>query len=249
MQESNKMATMPMGRLLLTMAVPLMLSLVVQSLYNIVDSIFVARLSETALTATSLVFSVQFLMIAVSVGTAVGLNALVSRLLGRQDTEGACRVATTGLWVTLVSALVFSQGGMAFSGPFSRRLTPDPDLARLCSQYMWICTVFFQGIFLQTYGQRLLQSVGDTVYSMVSLVIGAVLNILLDPIMIFGLLGFPALGIEGAAIATVIGQWVGTIAALGFNRWRNPSVHVWLSGYRFQWREGVWKELFTSFFA
>ena len=209
MNPKNKLAEMPIRPLLYTMAVPLMLSLLIQSLYNIVDSIFVARLSETALTAASLVYAIQFLMIAIGVGTAVGLNALLSRKLGQKKPEEACRAATTGLFLMLGTSLVFTLVGLLFSNRIATALTNDPELQQLCREYLSVNLVFCWGIFLQTYGQRLLQAVGDTVLSMVSLIIGAVVNIILDPIMIFGLLGCPAMGIRGAAIATVIGNVVG----------------------------------------
>ena len=179
MDRKNKLADMPVRPLLYTMAVPLMLSLLVQSLYNIVDSIFVAKLSEAALTAASLVYSIQFLMIAVGVGTAVGLNALLSRKIGQHKTEEACQAATTGLFLMLVISLLFSVTGILFSDTIAARLTPDPDLQNLCEQYLSVNLVYCWGIFLQTYGQRLLQAVGDTVLSMISLIIGAVLNIIL----------------------------------------------------------------------
>ncbi len=232
--QQNKMAVMPMGRLLLNMSVPLMFSLLVQSLYNIVDSIFVAKLSEAALTAASLVYSVQFLMIAVAVGTNVGLNALLSRYVGAKKTEEACTAATTGLILNLLSALLFSIVGIFFSKPIASFMTQDLSLQTLCIQYMRICVVFCYGIFLQTYAQRLLQAVGDTVLSMCSLIAGAIINIILDPIMIFGLLGCPAMGIRGAAIATVIGQFTGAAVGLICNRLKNPVIHVRFSGYRFQ---------------
>ena len=237
MNSRNKLAEMPIRPLLYTMAVPLMLSLLVQSLYNIVDSIFVARLSETALTAASLVYSVQFLMIAVGVGTAVGLNALLSRKIGEHKAEEACQAATTGLFLMLLTSLIFSATGIFLSDKIAARMATDPELQVLCKQYLSINLVYCWGIFLQTYGQRLLQAVGDTVLSMISLIIGAVLNIILDPIMIFGLLSCPAMGIRGAAIATVIGQIVGAIAALLFNRFRNPVIHVHLKNYHFRWQD------------
>lgn len=236
MNSKNKLAEMPIRPLLYTMAVPLMLSLLIQSLYNIVDSIFVARLSETALTAASLVYAIQFLMIAIGVGTAVGLNALLSRKLGQKKPEEACRAATTGLFLMLGTALIFTLVGLLFSEQIADALTNAPELRELCREYLSVNLVFCWGIFLQTYGQRLLQAVGDTVLSMVSLIIGAVANIILDPIMIFGLLGCPAMGIRGAAIATVIGQMLGA-AALWFNRVKNPVIHVRLQGYRFLWQD------------
>lgn len=237
MNSRNKLAKMPIRPLLYTMAVPLMLSLLVQSLYNIVDSIFVARLSETALTAASLVYSIQFLMIAVGVGTAVGLNALLSRKIGEHKNEEACQAATTGLFLMIITSLIFSAIGIFLSGTIANQMAVDPELQSLCKQYLSINLVYCWGIFLQTYGQRLLQAVGDTILSMISLIIGAILNIILDPIMIFGFLGCPAMGIRGAAIATVIGQLVGAIAALLFNRFKNPIIHVHLKNYRFSWKD------------
>lgn len=237
MNSRNKLAEMPIRPLLYTMAVPLMLSLLVQSLYNIVDSIFVARLSETALTAASLVYSIQFLMIAVGVGTAVGLNALLSRKIGEHKPEEACRAATTGLFLMIFTSLIFSMIGIFLSDTIATKLAADSELQELCKQYLSSNLVYCWGIFLQTYAQRLLQAVGDTVLSMLSLIIGAVLNIILDPIMIFGLLGCPAMGVRGAAIATVIGQIAGAIAALLFNRFRNPIIHVRLKNYHFMWQD------------
>lgn len=239
MNSKNKLADMPIRPLLYTMAIPLMLSLLVQSLYNIVDSIFVAKLSETALTAASLVYSIQFLMIAIGVGTAVGLNALLSRKIGQHKNDEASRVATTGLFLMLITSFVFSFIGVFFSDTIACKLTTDPKLQVLCKQYLSINLVYCWGIFLQTYGQRLLQAVGDTILSMISLIIGAVLNIILDPIMIFGLCGCPAMGIKGAAIATVIGQMAGAIAALLFNRFKNPLIHVRFKGYHFVMQDVV----------
>ena len=237
MNPKNKLAEMPIRPLLYTMAVPLVLSLLIQSLYNIVDSVFVARLSENALTAASLVYAIQFLMIAISVGTAVGLNALLSRRLGQKKPEEACRAATTGLLLMVGTSLVFTLAGLLFSPQIAAALTSDPELQTLCRDYLSVNLVFCGGIFLQTYGQRLLQAVGDTVLSMISLIIGAVVNIILDPIMIFGQLGCPAMGIRGAAIATVIGQLIGAAAALLFNRVKNPVIHVRVRGYRFRWQD------------
>lgn len=239
MEEKNKMALMPVRKLLYSMAVPLMMSLLIQSLYNIVDSMFVARLSEDALTATSLVYSIQFLMIAIGVGTSVGLNALLSRKVGEKKVEEACRIATTGLLLMIMTALFFSLIGVLFSKNLSMLLANDPVLQGLCEDYLSISLIFGWGIFIQTYGQRLLQAVGDTFLSMVSLVVGAVLNVILDPIMIFGLLGCPALGIKGAAIASVIGQLAASATALILNRMKNPVIHVRFRGYCFDWQDVV----------
>ncbi|MDO4447338.1 MAG: MATE family efflux transporter [Lachnospiraceae bacterium] len=176
-------------------------------------------------------------MIAVGVGTAVGLNALLSRKIGEHKIEEACQTATTGLFLMLLTSLIFSLTGIFFSDTISSKMTADPELETLCKQYLSINLVYCWGIFLQTYAQRLLQAVGDTVLSMFSLIIGAVLNTILNPIMIFGLLGCPAMGVRGAAIATVIGQITGAIAALLFNCFRNPIIHVRLKNYHFKWQD------------
>lgn len=233
-QKQNKMAVMPMGKLLVNMSLPLMLSLIIQSLYNIVDSIFVSRLSQDALTATSLAYPVQFLMIAISVGTAVGLNALMSRKVGQNDPHGAGTIATTGLILCLITALIFSLTGIFFSDALAHSFTDDPEIAALTARYMSICVSLCYGIFLETLAQRMLTAVGLTTLSMVSLIVGAVTNIILDPIMIFGYFGFPSLGIAGAAIATVIGQWAGAATALLLNLKKNPSIHFIRYGYQFR---------------
>lgn len=233
MNTKNKLSDTPIQLLLYSMAIPLMFSLIVQSLYNIVDSMFVAKLSEEALTATSLVYSIQFLMIAIGVGTAVGLNALLSKKIGEHKIEEACTVATTGLFLMLITSILFSIVGIFFSDTIATKLTTNLKLQKICRQYLSINLVFCCGIFLQTYGQRLLQAIGNTTLSMISLIIGAILNIILDPIMIFGLYGCPAMGIKGAAIATVIGQIAGAIAALFFNHKKNPLIHVHFKNYHF----------------
>ena len=235
--KQNKMAVMPMKQLLVTMSVPLMMSLLIQSLYNIVDSMFVAGYSEQALTATTLVYPVQFLMIAVGVGTAVGLNALLSRKIGQKRVDDACRAATTGLVLVLVESLIFCLVGILGKQQVAGLLTDDPSLQADCLSYLSINLVWCWGLFLQTYAQRLLQAVGDTVLSMVSLIIGAGVNIILDPIMIFGYFGCPEMGVAGAAAATVIAQGASAAAALLFNRTKTPLIHVRLKGYVFRLKD------------
>lgn len=235
--KQNKMAVMPMKQLLVTMSVPLMMSLLIQSLYNIVDSMFVAGYSEQALTATTLVYPVQFLMIAVGIGTAVGLNALLSRKIGQKRVDDACRAATTGLVLVLVESLIFCLVGILGKQQVAGLLTDDPSLQADCLSYLSINLVWCWGLFLQTYAQRLLQAVGDTVLSMVSLIIGAGVNIILDPIMIFGYFGCPEMGVAGAATATVIAQGASAAAALLFNRTKNPLIHVRLKGYVFRLKD------------
>ncbi len=231
MEKLNKMGTMPMPKLVFDMSWPMMVSLLVQSLYNIVDSIFVARLSENALTATSLAFPVQLLMIAFSVGTSVGINAVLSQSIGAQRKEEIKLIATTGVLLSLVGTLVFMVLGLGFSGQIVGLFTKDEVLGGLCQQYLSVCMTFCVGTFIGTMFQRFLQATGDTFSSMITLVAGALTNIVLDPIMIFGLLGFPAMGIVGAAIATVIGQWVTAFLAVWLNITKNPTVKLKIQGY------------------
>ena len=228
----NKMGSMPVGRLVVSMSVPLMLSLLVQSLYNIVDSIFVARISENALTATSLAYPIQIFMIAVAVGTSVGVNSLLSRTIGAKKYGEAGAIATTGLLLSALSSFAFILLGIFCRRGFIALFTTDPEISAYCEQYLLICMLFCSGTFIETMCQRFLQAVGKTFLSMVSLVAGALTNIILDPIMIFGLLGFPRLGIRGAAIATVIGQWVGMFVALALHLKRNREIRLVLRGYR-----------------
>ena len=231
-RKQNKMAVMPMGKLVFTMSLPLMISLLVQSLYNIVDGIFVARISEKALTATSLAYPIQILMVAVSVGTGVGVNALISRLLGARKHEEANCIATTGLVLSLICTAIFMLLGIFGVKFFVSMFTQDLETGALCESYLRICMIFCLGIFVETLAQRLLQAAGNTFLSMISLVVGALTNIILDPIMIFGLLGCPAMGIRGAAIATVIGQWMGAAVALVLNYLKNPEIRFAVKGYR-----------------
>jgi putative MATE family efflux protein len=232
MNQTNKLESMAMPKLVMQLALPLMISLLVQSLYNIVDSIFVARLGEDALTATSLAFPAQLLMIAVGVGTGVGVNAALSRSLGAKDTAMVENVATTGLLLSLISTVVFMILGATCTGAFVRAFTQDAQIAAYSEQYLSVCMIFCVGSLTATMFQRFLQAVGDAFYSMLSLVAGALTNLVLDPIVIFGLLGCPALGVRGAAIATVIGQCVSAVVAIGLNAAKNPAVNLRWKGYR-----------------
>lgn len=232
MTKTNKLESMPMPKLVVNMALPLMISLLVQSLYNIVDSIFVASLSESALTATSIVFPVQMFMIAVGVGTGVGVNAALSKNIGAKNTSMVQNVATTGTVLSLISSAVFMILGFTVTNAFVNAFTDDKIIADYAVQYISICMIFCMGNMIATMFQRFLQSVGDTFYSMLSLIAGAVTNLILDPILIFGLFGVPALGIRGAAIATVIGQWISAIAAICLNYAKNPTVRIKFKGYK-----------------
>ena len=222
----NKMGTMPIGRLLANMAAPIMVSMLLQAIYNIVDSVFVARLSQDAMNAVSLAFPLQTLCIAFSVGTGVGMNALLSRSLGEKNQAAANRAAGTGLFLTLCTAAVFCVLGLSLAGPFFRFQTDNAQIIAYGRDYVRICIGIPFGIFLQVYGERLLQSTGRTNLSMLSQIAGAVCNIVLDPIMIFGLLGFPRMEVAGAALATVIGQFVGAGLGLFLNLTKNPEVQL-----------------------
>ena len=225
-RRENKMGTMPVDRLLFNMAGPMMVSMLFQALYNIVDSVFVARLSQDAMNAVSLAFPLQTLCIAFSVGTGVGMNALLSRSLGEKNQEGADRAAGTGLFLTLCAAAAFAVLGLTLAAPFFRLQTDNPQIVAYGRDYVTICIGGSLGLFLQVYGERLLQSTGRTSFSMVSQIAGAVCNIVLDPIMIFGLLGFPRMEVAGAALATVIGQFAGAGLGFWFNLKRNPEVRL-----------------------
>ena len=225
-KQENKMGTMPVGRLLFNMAMPMMVSMLFQALYNVVDTIFVARLSQDAMNAVSLAFPLQTLCIAFSVGTGVGMNALLSRSLGEQNQEGADHAAGTGLFLTLCTAVVFALLGLSLAGVFFRVQTDNAQIVAYGRDYVMICIGGSLGLFMQVYGERLLQSTGRTNLSMISQVAGAATNIVLDPIMIFGLLGFPRMEVAGAALATVTGQLVGAGLGLYLNLTRNPDVHI-----------------------
>jgi putative MATE family efflux protein len=231
MEKENKMAVMPMPKLVITMSIPLMLSLLIQSLYNIVDSIFVAMLSEEALTATSLAFPMQMLMIAVGVGTGVGANAVLSKNIGAGNREKVENAAMTGVVLSIISALVFVALGLFGTKPFIHAFTEIDEIAEYGISYLSICMVFCMGSLVSTMFQRFLQAAGDTFYSMVSLIAGAVTNLILDPVLIFGFAGIPALGVRGAAIATVIGQWVSAVAAIWLNTVKNPAVRIRMRGF------------------
>ena len=222
----NKMGTQPVGRLLAGMAIPMMISMLVQALYNIVDSVFVSRLSENALTAVSLAVPLQNLMIAVCAGTTVGMNALLSRSLGAKEQERADRAANTGIFLALASFVVFAIVGALFSRTFFLLQTDVPEIVDYGTDYARVCLCCSIGLFCQFTFERLLQSTGRTHLSMCTQILGAVTNIVLDPILIFGLLGFPRLEVMGAAVATVVGQCLAAVAALILNLKKNPDIHI-----------------------
>ena len=225
-RKENKMGVMPVKKLIINMSLPMMFSMLVQALYNIVDSIFVSRLSESALTAVTLAFPMQNLMIAVGSGTGVGINALLSRSLGEKNYEKADKAANTGIVLILMRMLVFVALGLFAAGPFVAFQTPDAEIQGLGATYLRIVCTMSVGIFLQMTFERLLQSTGRTVLSMISQLSGAVINIIFDPILIFGYLGFPKLGVAGAAYATVLGQVVAAVIGLVLNVKKNEEIHL-----------------------
>ena len=230
--QENKMGVMPIAPLLAGMAIPMMISMLVQALYNVVDSIFVARLSQDALNAVSLAFPLQNLMIAVGGGTGVGMNALLSRSLGEKDQDQADRAANTGIFIFLLSAIIFGVCGFLLARPFFLAQTDIASIVNYGTDYARICLGLSIGIFSQFCFERLLQSTGRTVYSMVTQLIGAVINIILDPILIFGLFGFPRLEVAGAAVATVAGQIIAAGIGLFINLRYNRDIHIRLKDIR-----------------
>ena len=229
---ANKMGTMPENKLLLSMAVPMMISMLVQALYNIVDSIFVSRICEDALTAVSMAFPWQNIVIAIAVGFGVGINALLSRALGQKNAERVNQVAINGLLLAGLSYLLVLVAGLLGIRAYMRTQTDIESIVNYGITYLNICILCSFGVFVEITFERFLQATGRTVYSMITQLTGAITNIILDPILIFGLLGFPKLGIAGAAWATVIGQCVGAVVAVTLNHFKNPEVHLRLRHIR-----------------
>ena len=233
----NKMGTMPVGKLLFNMSLPMMISMLVQALYNIVDSIFVAKLSENALTAVSLAFPLQTLLIAVATGTGVGMNALLSKSLGEHDFKKANKIADNGIFLYVLSYIVFLILGFTVVKPFyaSQIGSADVEIMELGIDYLSTVMILSFGLFGQIFFERLLTSTGRTIFSMTSQLCGAITNIILDPILIFGLLGAPKMGVTGAALATVIGQCVAGIIACVCNHKFNHEVSLNIKGFRPDW--------------
>ncbi len=230
--KENKMGTMPVNRLLITMSLPMMISMLVQALYNVVDSIFVSRINENALTAVSLAFPIQTLMIAVAGGTCVGINAVLSKALGEKDRERADNTAVSGIVLMAASYVLFLLIGLFATRAFYLSQTDDTQIVEFGVQYLSIvCSCSF-GLFTQFVFERLLQSTGRTFYIMITQGTGALINIILDPIFIFGLFGMPQMGVAGAAVATVIGQTVAGVIALVVNFKKNEDIHIRFKGFR-----------------
>lgn len=229
--KENKMGTMEVRRLILTMSLPIMISMLVQALYNIVDSMFVARVSEAALAAVSLCYPIQMIMVAVACGTGVGINALLSRYLGEKKREKASQVAMHGLFCAICNWLVFAVIGLFFSEAFLRLFSDDVQIIMMGVSYMQICTICSFGVFVQITYERIMQSTGNTIYNMVIQGVGALINIILDPIFIFGLGPVPALGTAGAAIATVIGQIVAMFLGIIITQKKVREIQLSVRGF------------------
>lgn len=231
-RQENKMGVMPIPKLLITMSLPMIASMLVQALYNIVDSIFVAQLNEAALTAVSLAFPVQNLMIAVATGTGVGINALLSKSLGERKFDTANQIARNGIFLGFLSFLAFAILGVFGSRLFFEAQTDDALIIEYGTQYMSVITIASVGIFLQVTFERLMQSTGKTIYNMVIQGTGAMINIILDPILIFGWFGLPAMGVTGAAVATVAGQIIAAILGMILNYKFNKEIDLNMKGFR-----------------
>lgn len=228
----NKMGVMPVNRLLLSMSVPMMISMLIQALYNVVDSIFVSRISENALTAVSLAFPIQNVMIAVAVGTSVGVNALLSKSLGERDFDRANKTADNGVFLAVISCVVFMIAGTLLARPFFAVQTDIQEIVDYGAEYLAICSLFSFGIFIEIMFERLLQSTGRTFYTMITQGVGAVFNIIFDPLLIFGIGPFPKMGVAGAAAATVLGQIVAAVLSILFNHFRNPEIKLSVRRFR-----------------
>lgn len=230
--QENKMGVMPVNKLLISMSLPIMASMLIQALYNIVDSAFVAKLSENALTAVSLAFPIQNLMIATGVGIGVGMNALLSRFLGEKDSKNANKTAIQGILLAIACYILFLLVGIFGARAFFESQTTDLEIINYGTIYISICCIGSFGIFGQLILERLLQSTGRTFYTMITQGTGAIINIILDPILIFGLIGFPKMGIAGAALATIIGQIVGALLGVYFNIKKNDEISLHLKEFK-----------------
>ena len=232
MERENIMGTMEISPLLVKLSVPMMISMLVQALYNVVDSVFVSWVSEEALTAVSLAFSLQNMMIAVGVGTGVGVNAMLSKSLGEKNQKRANATAENGIFLSACSFLVFLVIGLTCIKPYFYAQTSDDAIALQGIRYLSVCCIFSLGLFTQTMGEKLLAATGRTQLSMISQLVGAVVNIILDPIFIFGYCGEALSGTTGAAVATVIGQFCGAGMTLYFNTRKNPDIQLDFKGFR-----------------
>lgn len=233
-RQENKMGTMPEGRLLMNMSLPMMVSMLVQAMYNIVDSIFVSRVSENALTAVSLAFPLQTLLIAVAAGTGVGVNSLLSKSLGEKNYERANKAAMNGIFLYIISYAISAVAGLLVVKPFyaSQIKSAPVEIMDMGVQYLTIVMVLSFGMYAQFIFERLLQATGRTVFTMISQMVGAIINIILDPILIFGYFGLPKMGVAGAAVATVIGQIIAGFIGMLYNLKRNDDITISFKGFR-----------------
>ena len=228
--KENKMGVMPVGQLLISMALPLMISMLVQALYNIVDSIFVARMNEAALTAVSMAFPIQTVMVSIVSGTGVGMNAILSRSLGEKNFKRADQAANNGYFLAICSYILFVLIGIFVARPFyMSQISYDLEIVNYGVTYVRICTIASIGFCMQMTSERMLQGTGLTFYTMITQSTGAIVNIILDPLFIFGIGFFPEMGVAGAAIATVIGQCTAGIMAVIMNLRRNKEIHISLA--------------------
>lgn len=232
MTQENKMGTMPVNKLLISMSLPMIISMLVQAMYNIVDSVFVAQISENALTAVSLAFPLQNLMIAFAGGTAVGVNALLSRSLGEKNQDHVNQTAVNSVFIFLVTAVIFMIAGLTLSNLFFNVQTTNTEIVNAGTQYSMIVVGCSIGLFCQFLFERLLQATGRTLFTMVTQGLGAIINLILDPIFIFGLCGFPKMGVAGAALATITGQIIACLLALFFNLKFNHDIHFKFKRFR-----------------
>ena len=228
----NKMGVMSINKLLITMSLPMIISMLVQALYNVVDSMFVSHISENALSAVSLAFPLQSFMIAVCTGTGVGINAVLSKSLGEKNYDEANSAANNGIFLAVLSYLLFLIIGLFFTRFFYQCQTDITEIIEGGYSYLVVCTTCSFGLFGQIVFERLMQSTGKTFYTMITQGLGAIINIILDPILIFGLFGFPKLGIAGAAIATVIGQIIAMLLAIYYNVSKNDEIKIKIKGFK-----------------
>ena len=230
--KSERMGTMPIGKLLASMSVPAMLSMLVQSLYNVVDSFFVSKLGKEAFEAVSIAFPMQLLVLAFAVGVGIGTNSLIARKLGEGNVDEATVTARTGLFLAIVNAVIFVEIGFVFSGPFISMFSDNPKVISLGTTYLTIVTVGSAGMFIEILCSKTLQATGNMLIPMISQLIGAILNIILNPILIFGLFGFPQLGIAGSAVATVISQLTAMTYVIIILNVKNHDIHLTLRGLK-----------------
>ena len=233
--KENKMGVMPIGKLLVNMALPIIVSMLVQALYNVVDSIYVSQISESAVTALSLAFPIQNLLIGFAVGIGVGINSLLSKSLGMRDQEAANRAAGNGMVLMILASLGFVIFGIFGARPYFQLQSQVAETVEGGISYLSICCIFSTGVFLQVLCERLLQSTGRATLSMVTQGAGAIINIILDPLFIHGWWIIPKMGVTGAAVATVVGQWIAAALGLYLNAKHNPEIQMKKAHTKLHW--------------